>query len=99
MTVSLTGVVNQQYVTVSVSDVTAQDGGSGGTGTARVGYLAGDVSQNRVVSLADVALVNAQLAQPVSASNFLRDVNASGTLSLADIALSIARLTTALGPP
>jgi hypothetical protein len=64
-----------------------------------VGYLAGDVSQNRVVSLADVALVNAQLAQPVSASNFLRDVNASGTLSLADIALSIARLTTALGPP
>jgi PQQ-like domain len=99
MTVTLTGVVNKQYVTVSVSDVTAQDGGSGGSGTARMGYLAGDVNQNRVISLADVALVNAQLAQPVSASNFLRDINASGTLSVADIALAIARLTTALGPP
>ncbi len=42
------------------------------------------MSQNRVVSVADLALVNAQLAQVVNAANFLKDVNASGTLTVAD---------------
>ncbi len=38
---------------------------------------------NRVVSIADLALVNAQLAQLVTVANYLRDVNASGTLTVA----------------
>ena len=50
----------------------------------RVGFLAGDVNQNRVVTLGDLGLVNAQVAQPVTAANYLKDVNASGTLTLAD---------------
>lgn len=99
LTVNLTGVGNQQYVTVTVSNVTAADGGSGGGGTGRVGYLACDVNQNRVVSVADLALVNAQLAQAVTVSNFLRDVNASGTLSVADFAFTNGQLTTALPAP
>jgi hypothetical protein len=52
-----------------------------------------------VVSLADLGLVNAVLAQTVTAANFLRDVNASGTLSLADKGLTNAVLATALPPP
>jgi hypothetical protein len=99
MTVNLTGVNNQQYVTVTVSNVAAADGGTGGSGAGRIGYLAGDVNQNRVVSVADLGLVNAQLAQPVTAANYLRDVNASGTLSLADLGLTNSRLTTALPAP
>ena len=99
MTVNLTGVNNQQYVTVTVSNVAAADGGTGGSGAGRIGYLAGDVNQNRVVSVADLGLVNAQLAQPVTAANYLRDVNASGTLSLADMGLTNSRLTTALPAP
>jgi hypothetical protein len=97
--VPLTGVSDRQYVTVTLSAVTSTDGGSGGTGVARVGFLRGDVSQNRVVSLADVAQVNAQLAQLVTAANFLKDVNASGTLSLADKAIANANLTQALPTP
>ena len=51
------------------------------------------------MSVADLALVNAQLAQTVTAANFLKDVNASGTLSVADKAIANANLTRALPAP
>lgn len=99
MTVPLTGVTNQQYVTVTVSNIVSADGGTGGSGLARIGFLVGDVSQNRVVTVADLGLVNAQLAQPVTAANYLKDVNASGTLSVADKGITNANLTKALPAP
>ena len=98
MRVPLSGVNDQQYVTVTASNVVASDGGSGG-GTIRIGFLVADVNQNRVVSLADLGLVNALLSQPVTAANFLKDVNASGTLTLADKGITSASLTKALPPP
>jgi Bacterial Ig-like domain (group 3) len=97
--VTLTGVANLQYVTVTLSSVAAADGGTGGAASVRVGYLAGDVSQNRVVSVADVAQINAALAQPVTASNYLKDINASGTLTLADMAIARTNLARALPAP
>jgi hypothetical protein len=97
--IGLTGVTNPQYVTVSLSAVASADGGSGGSGAVRVGFLLGDVNGNRVVSIADLALVNAQLAQAVTATNFLKDVNASGTLSVADKGIANANLTKSLPPP
>jgi Bacterial Ig-like domain (group 3)/Cadherin-like beta sandwich domain/Domain of unknown function (DUF5122) beta-propeller len=97
--VGLTGVSNQQYVTVALANVTSTDGGTGGCGSVRLGFLAGDVNQNRVVTLADLGLVNAQLAQFVTSANFLKDVNASGTLTLTDKGLTNLNLTKALPPP
>jgi hypothetical protein len=97
--VALTGVTNQQYVTVSLGNVTSADGGTGGSGSVRVGFLLGDANQNRVVSLADLAQVNQQLAQPVTAANYLRDVNASGTLTVADKGITNANLTKGLPTP
>ena len=97
--VPLTGVTDGQYVTVTVSNVTTAGGESGGSGTARIGFLAGDVNQSRVVSLADLGLVNAQLAQPVTAANYLKDVNVSGTLTIADKSIANTNLTHALPPP
>jgi alpha-tubulin suppressor-like RCC1 family protein len=97
--VSLTGVANAQYVTVGLSGVVAADGGVGGVVSTRIGFLLGDVNQSRVVSLADLGLVNAQLSQPVAAANFLKDVNASGTVTLADKGLTNSVLTTSLPPP
>jgi hypothetical protein len=97
--VSLTGVTNRQYVTVALSNVASADGGTGGTGSVRIGYLAGDVNQSRAVSVADVALVNAVLAQAVTASNYLKDINASGSLTVADKAIANANLSTALPAP
>jgi hypothetical protein len=97
--VNLTGVSDIQYVSVALSNVTATDGGSGGAGSVRIGFLAGDVSQNRVVSMSDVAQMNAVLAQPVTASNYLKDVNASGTLTTADRGIVGASLAKALPAP
>jgi hypothetical protein len=95
----LTGVGNQQYVTVSLIGVASADGGTGGSASVRIGFLLGDVNQNRVVTLADLGQVNAQLAQPVTVANYLKDVNASGTLTLADKGIANANLTKALPPP
>jgi DNA-binding beta-propeller fold protein YncE len=99
MIVPLTGVADQQYVTVAATNVTSSDGGTGGAGSVRVGFLLGDVSQNRVVTLSDLGQVNAQIAQFVTGANFLKDVNVSGTLSLADKGITNAQLTRALPLP
>ena len=86
-------------MTVSLTNIGSIDGGTGAFASARVGFLQGDVNQSRVVSLADLGLVNAQLSQVVTAANFLKDVNASGTLTLADKGITNANLTTALPAP
>jgi hypothetical protein len=99
MTVPLSAVNNAQYVTITVSNVVAMDGSTGGAGSIRVGFLRGDVNQSRVVSVADLGLVNSVLTQPVTAANYLKDVNFSGTLTVADKGITNAVLTTSLPPP
>jgi hypothetical protein len=99
MRVPLTGVADAQYVTVTVANVTAADGGGGGGGTVRVGLLAGDGTQNRAVTVSDLAQVNAAIAQSVTATNFLKDLNASGTLTVADKGIANTRITKALPAP
>jgi hypothetical protein len=97
--VTLAGVADAQFVTLTLAGVTAADGGAGGSGVVRIGFLAGDTGQNRVVTRSDLLAVNAALAQAVTGANYLRDVNASGSLSLADLLLVNANLTHALPPP
>jgi hypothetical protein len=97
--VDLTAVTDQQYVTISLTNVADALGGVGAGGSVRIGFLAGDVSQNRVVTVADLGLVNAQLAQPVTAANYLKDVNISGTLTVADKGITNANLTHSLPAP
>ena len=97
--VNLTGVTDRQYVTVSLTNVAAADGGTGGSGSVRIGYLGGDVNQSRVVTFSDLVLANAQLAKPVTALNFLKDVNASGSLTFSDLVLINSNLTRSLPAP
>jgi N-acetylneuraminic acid mutarotase len=96
--VSLAGVADQQYVAISATNVTSAVN-TGGSGSIRVGFLVGDVNQDGVVTVSDLGLVNAQLAQPVTASNFLKDVSASGALTVADKGITNANLAKALPPP
>ena len=84
MRVPLTNVADQQYVTVTVSDVASSDGGTGGGGSVRVGFLKGDANQNRVVTFSDDLQVNNVLGQPVTSSNYLKDLNANGILTFSD---------------
>ncbi len=97
--VPLTGVTNKQYVTVTLSAVSSTDGGSGGTGVARVGYLVADVNENRVVTVSDILLVNQQIAHVVTSANFLRDVNANGFLTVSDKLIVNNNVTKALPAP
>jgi hypothetical protein len=46
-----------------------------------------------------MVLVNAQIAHPVTALNFLRDVNANGVLTVSDLLLTNNKVTTALPAP
>jgi hypothetical protein len=97
--IDLTGVANAQYVTVTLSNVASADGGTGGSGLARIGFLVGDVNQNRVVTVSDLVLVNAQIAHPVTAANFLNDVNATGTLTVGDKVITNNNVTKVLPAP
>jgi hypothetical protein len=72
---------------------------TGFSASIRLGFLRGDVNQNRVVAVSDVGLVNAQLAQIATAANYLKDINATGVLTVSDKALVNANLATALPPP
>ena len=99
MIVPLSGVANAQYVSVSVSNVTATDGTSGGSGSVRVGLLLGDINGSRSVSLSDMLLANAALSQTVTPGNYLNDVNASGTLTLSDLLVINSALTQTLPAP
>lgn len=82
--VPLTGVTDQQYVTVSLKNVASSDGGSGGSAAVRVGFLVGDVNQSHVVAVTDLVVANNQLGRTLSASNFLADVNTSGVITVLD---------------
>jgi hypothetical protein len=99
VSVSLTGVTDGQYVTVSLTNVSDTLGGTGGSASVRLGFLLGDVNGNRVVAVSDVGLVNQQLAQSVTAANYLKDVNATGTLTVADKGITNANLTHSLPAP
>jgi adenine/guanine phosphoribosyltransferase-like PRPP-binding protein len=57
------------------------------------------VNQNRVVSVADLGLVNQQLAQLATAANYLKDVNATGVVTVADKGITNANLAKALPAP
>ena len=95
----LVAVANQQYVTLSLSGVTAAGGGIAGNASVRTGFLAGDANQNRVVTVADAGAVNAQLSQPVTMANFVLDINANGALTITDKGIASGNLTKALPPP
>ncbi len=97
--VGLTGVANVSYVTVALTNVASDDGGIGGSGSVRIGFLLGDVNGNRNVTLADMVQLNAVLTQDVTAETFLRDVNLSGTLTLADKLMMNGHLTQFLPAP
>ncbi len=98
MLVPLTAVANAQYVTMSVTSVNAADGGTGGSATVRIGFLMGDVNQNRVVTVSDLLLINAQIAHAVTAANYLKDVNFNGVLTVSDKILVNGKVTTHLPP-
>src|SRR2546430_8268562 len=74
----VTGACNTQYITITLTGVLDNQGNTLASATATMGVLLGDVTGNGSVSNTDVAATKAQVAAPVTASNFRNDVNANG---------------------
>ena len=97
--VNLTGVADIQYLSIALSNVTSTAGGPVGSASVRIGFLAGDVNGSRIVTVADVAAVNSVIAQFVTGSNYLNDVNINGALTVADKGIVNAQVAHALPMP
>jgi hypothetical protein len=91
-TVNLTGVADQQYITVTLNSVVDATGANGDIVSPQLGILVGDVNASARVDAADVSSVRQETLVAVSNSNFRNDLNTSGRIDAADV--SIARQDT-----
>jgi plastocyanin len=96
VTVNLSGVTDQQRITMTLHGV--NDGTHMGDVPISMGVLVGDVNGNGTVSSADVALTKSQVGQTVGGSNFREDVNANGVLNAVDVAIVKSDVGHALPP-
>ncbi len=94
-TVNLTGVANQQYITVILNNVIDSTGATGNV-TGTMGVLIGDVNATGRVDAADVSMVRQQTLQPITNSSFREDVNASGRIDAADVSIVRQQTLTSL---
>ena len=96
ITVNLSGVTDQQRITMTLHGV--NNGTSTGDVPISMGVLIGDVNGNGTVSSADVALTKSQVGATVGGSNFREDVNANGVLNAVDVAIVKSDVGHALPP-
>ena len=96
ITVNLSGVTDQQRITMTLHNV--NNGTVTGDVPISMGVLIGDVNGNGAVSSADVALTKSQVGTTVGGSNFREDVNVNGTISSTDVALVKSDVGHALPP-
>ena len=66
--------------------------------TASMGFLIGDVIGNRVVNSSAISRVKARAGQTTDATNFIFDLNVSGSISASDISMVKARSGLTLPP-
>ena len=87
MTVALTGVTDQQQITVTASNVMDTFGQMLPDTAVNAVMLVADINANRSVNSSDVAQDKLQVGAPVDSSNFRDDINVSGTISSTDVTL------------
>jgi alpha-tubulin suppressor-like RCC1 family protein len=86
--VTVTGVVDNKRVTVSLANVN----NAGGSVAASVGFLVGDGDGNRTVNATDIFAIKALSGLSTAADNFRHDLNLSGAITAADILAAKGRL-------
>ena len=94
--VSLTGVTNAQYITVSLTNVTDSAGNSSSAISVSMGVLLGDVNANGFVNSADVSQTQSQSGKAVKNGNFREDVTVDGLVDSADVSLVQSKAGTSL---
>lgn len=84
VTVPISHVPNGKRLLVTLNNI---NGATGPGASAAIGYLAGDVNQNKVVNSSDVAIDSRYVGQVTNAANFLFDVNVNGVINSSDVSL------------
>jgi hypothetical protein len=94
--VSLAGVSNTQFITVTLSNVIDSAGNHADTVSSSMGILIGDTTNDGTVNSGDIAQTKSQSGIAVTSSNFREDLNADGFLNSVDISLTKSKSGTAL---
>ncbi|HEX8279890.1 MAG TPA: dockerin type I domain-containing protein, partial [Chthoniobacterales bacterium] len=84
MSVALSGVSDEQKITVTLSNVTDTLGQVLPTAAVSVRLLVGDVNRDGIVNSGDATQTRTRSGQPVSTANFGADVNTDGTINGGD---------------
>ena len=92
--VNLTGVANEQTVTITLSGV--NNGSTITNVVVPMSVLLGDTTANGFVNSADVSQTQPQSGQPVTGSNFREDVTANGFINSGDVSLVQSKSGTSL---
>jgi hypothetical protein len=96
--VNLTGVTDQQYIAVTLTNVAGAPNGGTVVGP-QMGVLIGDVNANGLVDGNDVSGVQGQTRQAVTGTNFRDDVNANGLIDGNDVSTVQSETRTSLPTP
>ena len=78
-------VCNRAFVTVTLNDVTDDQGHTLDSASVTFGVLFGDVTADGVVDDADIAAVRAVQGQRTNNSNFRADITADGGINFKDV--------------
>ena len=87
-----------QYITAQLTGVTDVNG-TIGNGSATMGVLVGDTTNNGAVNSSDISQTQSQSGLAVTAANFREDVTVNGSINSSDISLVQSQSGTALPPP
>ena len=94
VTVNLTGVLNAQKITLTLSNV--NDGINIANHSFQIGFLLGDANGSGSVNSTDLAEVKARTGAAVDPSNFRSDLNVDGLINSSDLSLVKSKSGTAL---
>jgi subtilisin-like proprotein convertase family protein len=97
MTVPLSGVADQQKITVTLNGITDVSAQVLPATSVSMNVLLGDTTGNKTVNATDVSQVKLQSGVAVSAANFRNDTNVSGTINATDV--SQVKLNSGHGVP
>jgi hypothetical protein len=97
--VNLTGVTNQQQLTVTLNNVQDSAGNFSSSVSGTMKVLIGDTNGNSAVNSTDVAQTKSRIGQTVDGTNFRSDVNAGGSINSSDVSIIKGNLGTALSAP
>jgi hypothetical protein len=97
MTVNLTGVTDQQKITVALNNITGAAGEVLPPTTVSMNVLLGDTSGNKIVNSTDVSQTKLQSGAAISAANFRSDNTVNGIINATDV--SQVKLSSGHGVP